>query len=310
LTFVLLIWQGLGAGMAANPWQNLIAKIIPPNMRGTFLGAQSAVANALASISAISAGMILERMEHPTDYIMCFILASIALVISWFFLTQTREEESVIPQIQDVNGSFWGNVRNIVQTHPEFRKFLLIRSLLAFASLAFAFYAVYAVHTHHVSEGTIGIMTGVLMGTQIAANPIMGWLGDRFGHRFVMEGGVFACILSAGIAWWSPHPNWFYGVFILTGIGNVAVWTTGLAMTLEFGTEQDRPAYIGLANTLVAPSTILAPLLGGWIADQAGYPFTFGLSILCGIITLIILFWMRWTERDPRPLPRERASTG
>jgi len=310
LTFALLIWQGLGAGMAANPWQNLIAKIIPNNMRGTFLGGQSSVANALASISAIGAGIILERMEHPLDYVVCFIIASIALVISWFFLAQTREDDSEITQSKDVKSNFWGDVRNIVRTQPEFRKFLLIRSLLAFASLAFAFYAVYAVHVHKVSEGTIGIMTGVLMGTQIAANPIMGWLGDRFGHRSVMEGGVIACILSALIAWWAPHPNWFYGVFVLTGIGNVAVWTTGLAMTLEFGGEQDRPAYIGLANTLVAPSTILAPLIGGWIADQAGYPFTFALSILCGLITLIILFWMRWIEKNPKSFPHGRASTG
>lgn len=37
LTFGLLIWQGLGAGMTANPWQNMIGKIIPSHIRGTFL---------------------------------------------------------------------------------------------------------------------------------------------------------------------------------------------------------------------------------------------------------------------------------
>ena len=38
---------------------------------------------------------------------------------------------------------------------------------------------------------------------------------------------------------------------------------------LEFGEEEDRPAYIGLANTLIAPFTFLAPVLGGWLADTS-----------------------------------------
>jgi hypothetical protein len=42
LTFMILIWQGLGAGFTANGWQSMIAKIIPSDWRGTFFGAQAA----------------------------------------------------------------------------------------------------------------------------------------------------------------------------------------------------------------------------------------------------------------------------
>ena len=91
--------------------------------------------------------------------------------------------------------------------------------------------------------------------------------------------------------------RWFILVFILAGVANVAVWTIGLTMILEFGTEADRPAYIGMANTLVAPATILAPLLGGWLADRAGYPAAFFLSALGGVATLIVL---QLRVRDPK----------
>ena len=60
-------------------------------------------------------------------------------------------------------------------------------------------------------------------------------------------------------------------------------------MTLKFGTLAERPAYIGLANTLIAPVTILAPLLGGWLADYAGFEYTFVLSAICGVVTAIVL---------------------
>ena len=57
LTFIMLIWQGLGAGFTANGWQSMIAKIIPPDWRGTFFGAQAALANVLMSLAAVSAGL-------------------------------------------------------------------------------------------------------------------------------------------------------------------------------------------------------------------------------------------------------------
>ncbi len=289
LTFLLLIWQGLGAGITANPWQSMIAKIIPSDIRGTFFGAQAAAANLLASLSAILAGLILDRVEHPQDYVYCFLLACLNLSIGYLFLGATREQAHTHSDSKIGGASFWKQLPNLVRKEPGFLSFLVIRSLLSFATLAFAFYTVYAVRFHHISEISIGVMTGVLLGTQIIANPVMGWLGDRLGHRTVMEAGVIACIASAIIAWVAPRPNWFYLVFILVGIGNVAVWTIGMAMALEFGNEAERPAYIGLANTLVAPSTILAPFIGGWLADTAGYPATFGLSIASGILTLVVL---------------------
>lgn len=59
LTFGMLVWQGLGAGMAANPWTNLVSKVIPQDLHGTFFGAQSAAFNGLAGVSALVASLIL-----------------------------------------------------------------------------------------------------------------------------------------------------------------------------------------------------------------------------------------------------------
>jgi MFS family permease len=299
-TFFLLIWQGLGAGFTANAWLSMIAKIIPADIRGTFLGVQAAAANLLASLGAILAGWILERGQYSSNYAYCFLIASLSLVISWGFLALTKEQDSPVTVPVDANRTFWKDILQILREQSGFRSFLVIRFLLSFATLAFAFYTVYAARIHGISAARIGLMTGVYMGTQIAANPILGWLGDRWGHRIVMEGGVIACIASAITAWWAPSPDWFFLVFILAGVSNVTVWTTGLAMVLEFGDESERPAYIGLANTLVAPSTILAPFLGGWLADRAGYPVTFLLSIACGILTIIVLLVMKRNTSQAR----------
>jgi len=297
LTFIILIWQGLGGGFTANAWQSMIAKIIPSDRIGTFFGLQSSIANLLASISAIVAGIILARMATPTDFTSCFLLASFSMVISLFFLSRTREARSSLPQLEGKNDAFWKNIGIILKRDGNFRWFLVTRMFSQLATMGFAFYTVYAVRILEINVATIGLMTGLLMGIQIAANPIMGWFGDRRGHRIILIFGTLAAIASASLAFTVQGMAGFLVVFILAGIANVASWTTPMAMTLEFGRrDSDRPAYIGLANTIVAPFTFLAPLIGGWLADQRGFQAAFLASAVAGLITLAILFF---TVQDP-----------
>jgi MFS family permease len=289
LTFGLLIWQGLGAGVTANPWQSMIAKIVPSTMRGSFFGAQAAAANALASLSAILAGLALTRLASPWDYIACFLAAAVFMLVSWWFLSLTREQPTIPGDDTGQEPHFWQGVARILRQDHRFRWFLIARTLSSFATLGFAFYTVYVVRDHQASESLVGVMTAVLMGAQIIANPLMGWLADHWNHLSVINLGILACLGSALFAWGAPHAAWFFLAFILAGIGNVAIWTVGVAYILEFGSEETRPAYIGLANTLIAPSTILAPLLGGWLADQAGYPAAFIASAAFSLITLLVI---------------------
>jgi MFS family permease len=289
LIFLLLIWQGLGGGLTANPWQSLIAKIIPGNLIGTFFGAQSASANLLASLSAIAAGIILERQNSPLDFTLCFLLASIVMAISWIFLALTREKERKFELPQISSTEFRDKITMIWKQNKNFRSFLIARMLTQFAAVGFAFYTVYAVHELGMRETTIGIMTALLMATQILANPVMGWFGDRRGHRLILEIGVLCAMTSAILAWLAPTANWFYLVFIMAGIASATLWTIPMAMTIEFCGESERPAYIGMANTFIAPFTFLAPLLGGWLADMAGFPAAFLASAFFGLATAIVL---------------------
>ena len=60
-------------------------------------------------------------------------------------------------------------------------------------------------------------------------------------------------------------------------------------MTLEFSSEAQRPTYIGLSNTLIAPSTFLAPLLAGLMIDNISYQAAFLASAIAGMATLLVL---------------------
>lgn len=302
LIFLLLIWQGFGGGFTANAWTNLITKIMPANLHGRFFGTQMAVFTGMEGLSAIAAGLVLYWLDGPLDYTLCFLAATFSLAISFIFISLTREPENRPRSIEGKPNGFWKESQRILKTDRNFVAFLIMRSLSQFAAMAFSFYIVYMVWTFEVSEAEIGLMTGVFLMSSIVAGLVMGWLSDRWSPRGVMIIGALAATVSATLAYFAPSANWFYANFILTSIAIVAVWTIPLLLTVRFGAEEKRPYYIGISNTVTAPATLLAPVIGGWLADTVGFQATFMVSIVFGLLMAAMLVFV---VKDP---PRQQAS--
>ncbi len=292
LTFIMLLWQGIGAGLTANPWQNMIAKLIPSSALATFFGVQSSASNLLASGAAVIAGLVLERQPFPYNYITCFLLTSAAMVFSFFFIAATRESPHLVLTLQETASHTWHNMLDILRRDRNFDWFLLARMAVQMGTMAFSFYTVFAVERLAASSYIVGVLTSVLMVTQVASNLLLGWLADRWNRKSVLVIGAVAITLSALIARFAPSIEWMVPVMILAAFANTTSWTVTMAITLEFGTQRERPTYVGMANTLIAPASILAPVLGGWLADSQGYPATFLLSATAGILAAGILFFL------------------
>jgi MFS family permease len=75
-----------------------------------------------------------------------------------------------------------------------------------------------------------------------------------------------------------------------------------MTMTVDFSDESERPFYIGLAQTLTAPATIIAPLIGGWIADTQGFVTTFGWSSVLAVVMVLVLVFLVKEPRKMRSL--------
>jgi len=289
LTFLLLIWQGMGAGMTANAWQNMVSRIIPSDILATFFGLQSAGANLLASAGAVIAGYLLERQDSPNGFAICFVATFLLMSISYGFLTFTREPEREILPEENSKADFWRKVITIMKNDVPFRWFIISRNAFQFGMMAQAFFIIYAIKVHHLNLEAAGYMTGLLFITQVAANPILGWISDKWNSSNVLKAGAFAIGLASLLAWWAPTAEWFYLVIILSGTASTAFWTIGIAMSLEFGREEEKPTYVGLANTLIAPSTILAPLIAGWLADISSYAVTFCTAAAFALLAVITM---------------------
>jgi MFS family permease len=289
LIFGLLIWQGIGAGLTANGWQSMLAKVIPSKTRARFFGVQTASSNLLASFGAILAGFLLASKTSNIGFTLCFVITFIFMIFSFFFLSLTREPVSQKSVLEENPEPLSASVTRILKSDRVFLGFLISRMVFQFGMMAFAFYIVYGVNTLKMSTAYAGVMTSILLISQVISNPILGFVADRWGHLPVLVFGAISSMLSAFIAWMAPTIYWFPLVMILEGIAITSFWTIGIAYTLEFGTDETRPTYVGVLNTLGAPAAILAPILGGFIADEFSYSITFFISAALSLVTAVIL---------------------
>ncbi len=310
LTVIMVMIFALGGGLAATAWQSMIAKVMPKERIGTFYGTQSGVANLTAAVGAVAAGFILKNMAFPHGYIVCFLVTSVTTFISMGFLASTREphhehEEEVVevttqqPEPMDFG---WRKMFGIVRDDINFRWFLAGRTLAQFANMALAFYTIYALKHFGINEQTAGILTGVLLLSKTVASPLLGWMGDRWGHRTVLVIGGLIMSLSAGLALSAPNIGWFYVVYALSGFADASMWAVTMAFTQEFGTGREKPLYIGLANTLLAPFTLVAPFIGGALAESLGFGSTFAVSIVCGLLAAVVFQYAVRNPQTSRPL--------
>ncbi len=308
ITVIMVIIFSLGGGLAGVAWQSMIAKIMPKERIGTFFGTQSGMANLMGAAGAVAAGVILKNLAFPNGYIVCFLIASVSVFISMIFLGSTREPhhelevEDILPdQAKPINLG-WQKMLGIVRKDINFRWFLTARVLFQFGNMALVFYTIYAVKNFGMNEQTAGILTGVLLLSKTIASPLLGWMGDRWGHRSMLVLGGVLMSIAAALALTAPVIGWFYVIYALAGFADATTWTVTMTFNQEFGSISEKPLYIGLANTLIAPFALLAPFIGGALADSLGFGATFIVSVSAGLMAALVFQFAVRNPNNPRRL--------
>ena len=222
------------------------------------------------------------------------------MATSFFFLTLTREKEQP-PAISSVTGpSVWSETKRLLIADSVFRRFLVIQMIFHLGMIAFSFYAIYAVGERGVSVALVGVLTAVMMVCQMVANPLLGVLGDRTSHYFVLFLGTLAAMLSAALAGFLTSVPALFVIFGLAGIAYTVGWTTTMVLSLRFGKISEQSTYIGMTNTLIAPVTLAAPFLAGLVINAFGYQAMFQASAMVFLVATVVslsMLRLRLTSR-------------
>jgi MFS family permease len=219
------------------------------------------------------------------------------------FIAMTKEPKIKPKTIAISNRDYWKQLPVIINSDPNFRRYLVTQVFTGAGNMAIGFLAVYAVQRWSLPDSQAGGFTIAMLIGQSVGNLFLGWLSDRKGHKLSIEICVLLTALAAGIAAFAPQGNWFYSVFFLIGISAAGLMLSGISIVFEFCESDVRPTYIGINNTFRGIVAIAMPLMGGWLAKTQGYPFMFATTFAISLIGLLLLhFWVK----EPREKPSQK----
>ncbi|MCB4207316.1 MFS transporter [Arthrobacter sp. UM1] len=138
-------------------------------------------------------------------------------------------------------------------------------------------------------------MTAFAVGT-LAMLPVSGKLSDTLGRPRPAMMGLAGVAAAFALIGWAPNGLLLVAASLVGGIGQ-AVYQPAMQATLAdvVGSRRGGSA-IALPQMATDVGTILGPVLGGAIADAAG--FGWGFSLLAAVPALCILLWMRVRAED------------
>jgi len=293
LFLVAYAWHGLGAGIVATAWQDLIARCFPVDRRGRFFGVSMFMGTGMGTAGAAISTQLLNAFPFPTNFVYTFLIAAIFISLSWYFLALTREPIQQTYAPRQSEREYWAQLPEIPRRDPNFRRFMIARLLMALGGMGTGFITVSAVQRWNIPDSVVGTYTAALLIGQTLGNLVFGFLADRKGHKLSLELGASAACTALIIAWLAPSSDWYYAVIV-----------SGVLVVMEFSEPSRRPTYVGIANTGTGLASVAAPLIGAALASVS-YGLLFAAGAAINLLTVILMRWWvkepRWASRHPSP---------
>ena len=300
LIFVSLAISATSSGMATPAWFDMIAKVIPVNRRGLWSGVSHSLGALMGVVGALFVGRILENSPYPNNFALLFFLTFGLLLISFVGLALNREPPSEAVKAHMSLAQYFRQLPEILRRDHNYLRFLVSRTTVQLGAMATGFFMVYGTERFHIDGQGVGLLTAVLVGSAAVMNLVWGFIGDRLGHKLVLVCAAFAMALAALTAWLAVSQTWLIVTFVLMGVYAAGDGVSAFNIILEFCAPADRPTYIGLTNTLLAPILTVAPLIGGWLAITVGYNGLFLTAlVIASLGGLLMLIWVREPRLDP-----------
>ncbi len=292
-------------GMQNVVYNTVMAKVIPVERRGRFIGFREFVGGVTAALVALVAGSLIENLEFPHGYASTYLLAFVLTFIGLLFFGLSREPATPIvlkkiPLLKRLRA-----IPAQMREDKNFANYCICRAVGSLALMSNPFLILYAGNKMPISGHQLGQLTFCYFLAQTSINLYMGRIADRSGFRKVFIISVIIWTIAM-IALVVVSASYTLAVVVFLALGaGVGGFNMAMSnMVLEFGDTAELPMRLGVVNSIGEMATIVGPLLAGVLADYVSYQSVFMLSILCTLSALGVMYF-RVTE----PRNRNRRDT-
>ena len=271
---------GFFMGMQGVVFNYLMSKVIPVERRGRLLGLRNALAGLTAAgVAYLGGRYLVEPDVLGNGYAVTFLAAFALTTLGLGMLLAVREPEPPGLRAPSPLRERLRDLPHLLRSDRDFTWYFLCRALATMGRMAAPFYILQAGGVIGLSGTTVGVLSTAFVLANSVANLGWGLLADHSGFKRVFEGALALWIVSVAALMAAETLPEFVLVFLGIGTGMGGFQMAAQNMVLEFGSRNDLPLRIAVANSAQELVGAIGPLLGGILAVAFGRETVFGVAI-------------------------------
>ncbi len=141
----------------------------------------------------------------------------------------------------------------------------------------------------HLEPGLYTWITTAYFVTSTVLVPVYGRLSDLFGRKVILIVGIVIFLASSALCGVSQNATQLIAFRALQGVGSASLFTSAFAVVADLFTPAERGKYTGLFGAVFGVSSLVGPLLGGFITDTFGWHWVFFINLPIGAVALTFI---------------------
>ncbi len=289
-----------GGGVTTLSFQDVVAKTVPSNQRGRFFGTRQLLSGLLAfSIGGPLVRWVLSdespfAFPHNFALISAFSLICYALAMSVFATVHEPPAQQVVPRM-----SFKDTLNAapaMLRDHHDYRQFIVVRLFLLIGRMAEPFFIIYVTEQLGLPASIAGVFVASAAVAAAISNAVWGRLGDSRGKQWLLRVTGSVAMLPPLMMLVAPSISathetllilWLLLLSLASGTSADGVSIASMTYLLEVAPPEQRPLFMGLANTILGVGALI-PVVGGMLVSSFGYQTAFGIAATCSCIGVIL----------------------
>ena len=146
------------------------------------------------------------------------------------------------------------------------------------------------------SFSSLGFVITAYMLTTTVTVPLAGKLSDMYGRRPILITGVAIFTLGSLLSGMSPTIEWLIAWRALQGVGGGIITSNAFTIVGDLFSPRERGKWQGIVGAVFGMSSVVGPLLGGWLTDgqsifglTTDWRWTFLINVPIGILAAIVI---------------------
>lgn len=286
-------------------WTSIIADMVPAQVRGRYFGIRNTIHWAIASISLLVGGQILQQMDERTGFIVLYSISAACVVWNAFELWRYPN----LPFERSAASSSVALFAKPLRDKSYMKATFFIAGFILLQNIAIPLFSYVMLETLDLSKWWITVITTVQMLMTMFSYYYWGNLNAKYATRTLLLWALpiisLSCVLWAGIEILPVLPVLIIVNMVLgLGLGgyNLLIFNFIIGDT----PKSDRPMYVAVFSALTGATGFVGPMVGGWIYKEiADGPFwirSYGISLFIGaallLLTLAVGPYVLKTKRD------------